>query len=234
MNIKKHIPNFITLCNLLLGVLSILFALKGELLWAASFIFLATIPDFLDGMVARILKVSSKIGKDLDSLADLVSFGVAPAILFYQLEVYEQLYLQIGFRWVPYLVLLMPLFAALRLAKFNNDERQSEEFFGLPTPAVALFMASWPFIIEFDVYPLEGILVSKSTFILVPLVLSALMVSELRLFSLKFKSLRLVDNQYRFLLLLCSAILLIFFRFAAIPMIILLYIFLSIIRNFAR
>jgi CDP-diacylglycerol---serine O-phosphatidyltransferase len=228
LEIKRHIPNFITLSNLLLGVMALIFASKGELLWSGAFIFLATIPDFLDGMMARILGVTSDVGKDLDSLADMVSFGVAPAILFYQLQMYFE------FQWIAYLVLLVPLFAALRLAKFNNDDRQSEEFFGLPTPSVALFIASWPFMIEYDPYNLEPLLTSKVTFVLVPLVLSFLMVSELRLFSLKFKSFRLADNPYRYLLLLCAVVMLVFIRFPAIPLIIILYIILSIIRNFAR
>ncbi len=228
LEIKRHIPNFITLSNLLLGVLALIFASKGEFIWAGAFIFLATIPDFLDGLMARMLGVTSDIGKDLDSLADMVSFGVAPAVLFYQLEIYYE------FKWIAYVVLLIPLFAALRLAKFNNDDRQSEEFFGLPTPSVALFIASWPFIIEYDLYHLEAYLTTAFTFVAVPVVLSVLMVSEIRLFSLKFKNLTLVDNRYRYLLLLCAFIMLIFLRFAAIPLIIILYIVLSIIRNFAR
>lgn len=144
MAIRNHIPNLITVSNLLLGVLSIVSSSRGELTWAAGFIYLATIPDFLDGMMARLLKVTSAVGKDLDSLADLVSFGVAPAVLFFELEIYA------GYKWLPYVVLIVPLFAAVRLAKFNNDNRQSDEFYGLPTPSVALFMASWPFLYEYS------------------------------------------------------------------------------------
>lgn len=182
----------------------------------------------MDGLMARMLKVSSDIGKDLDSLADIVSFGVAPAVLMFQFEHY------MGLKWIPYLMMLLPLFAALRLAKFNNDDRQSDEFYGLPTPAVALFVASWPFMVEYDLYHLESILTHKYTFIVMPVLLSLLMVSDLRLFSLKFKSLKLVDNRYRYLLLLLAFVLLVFMRFAAIPIIILCYLVLSISRNFAQ
>ncbi|MBL4704948.1 MAG: CDP-alcohol phosphatidyltransferase family protein [Flavobacteriales bacterium] len=167
-SVLKHIPNLLTSCNLLCGCLSILCAAEGHLLWSAYLIFIATIFDFSDGLAARALKVQSELGKQLDSLADMVTFGVAPGILIFYLLSHPDLQphfwpMNIGYdstlpsSWTtyaseqepwflvhkhgPYLALIIPVFSALRLAKFNIDESQTTEFKGLATPANALFFA---------------------------------------------------------------------------------------------
>ncbi|MBI1305054.1 MAG: CDP-diacylglycerol--serine O-phosphatidyltransferase [Bacteroidetes bacterium] len=228
MNLRRHIPNSITLCNLLLGSLSIIFSLKMDVPMAGVLILLATIPDFLDGLAARMLKVTSDIGKDLDSLADMVSFGLAPAILYYQIGEFHS----VG--PAKYIVVILPLFAAIRLAKFNNDDRQSEEFYGLPTPSVAIFLAAFPFFIEFDHSMKASMLSNVWIYSSIPVLLSVLMVSEIKLFSLKFKSLSLGENVYRYLLISGAIILFVLLRWTGIPLIILFYILLSLIRNFVR
>lgn len=144
MYIKKNIPNAITCCNLLCGCLAIIQATNGNLLWAAYLVGMAAVFDFFDGFAARLLKVSSPIGKDLDSLADMVTFGVVPGIVMFKM-------IRLGLRldkegfdlieenpWITYIVFMIPIFSALRLAKFNHDTRQTEAFIGLPTPANAI------------------------------------------------------------------------------------------------
>lgn len=231
MNPVRHLPNAITLSNLALGVLSITCSTRHDLFWAAAFIAVATIPDFLDGLVARLLKVSSKVGKDLDSLADLVSFGVAPAIMIFKLE--EQ-FLEPGYKWVSFLTLCIPIAAAIRLAKFNNDERQVEDFYGLTTTATALWLSSWPFLIEFDRFLPDSVFTSTLTFALIPVLASAMMLMNLRLFSLKFKNLKWSENRIRFgFLVLCVGYVALF-GFLGATLIIFTYLVLSVIRNFAE
>ena len=140
---KKHIPNALTSANLLCGMIGIVYVLGGEINFGAYFIFLAALFDFLDGFVARMLKVSSDIGKQLDSLADLVTFGVLPSfILFKMVESNTEIWI------LPFLVLIVAVFSAVRLAKFNIDERQSDRFIGVPTPANALLISTLPFLSE--------------------------------------------------------------------------------------
>ncbi len=209
-------------------MLSIICASRHELLWASTFIALATIPDFLDGLVARLLGVSSNVGKDLDSLADLVSFGVAPAIMIFKLqEAYDP-------NWTQFLAVLIPVFAAIRLAKFNNDERQTDFFYGLTTTATALWLSSWPFLVEYDQFLPDGVFTSRWTFAIVPLLASFLMVANIKLFSFKFKNLKWSENKIRFgFLVLCVGYLALF-GFLGVTLIILTYIVLSVIRNFAE
>ncbi len=215
--IKKHIPNFITCLNLFLGCIAITFAFKGELELAGYFIFAAALADFLDGLAARVLHAYSPIGKDLDSLADVVSFGVAPAAIAYQL-----LTVATPNQYLPYAAFLLPIFGALRLARFNIDTRQSENFIGLPIPSAGLFIAAIPMAYEFpNVYTLLVMIIG----------LSALMVSTITLFSLKFKNFTWGDNQFKYYLLIAALVLLPFFKFAAIPTIIGLYIGLSVLKN---
>lgn len=228
MKIKSHIPNAITLSNLALGILSIICSLSHELLWASTFIALATIPDFLDGLVARLLKVSSNVGKDLDSLADMVSFGVAPSIMIYSLS---QQYIS---GWIPFVVIIIPLFAALRLAKFNNDTRQTTEFYGFTTTITALWLSTWPFLIEYDHYLPEEVFTSPITFAVVPVFSAIMMVVNVRFFSLKFKNLKWSENSLQFgFLVLCVGYIALFL-FLGVTLIIFTYILLSLIRNFAE
>ena len=230
MNLYRHLPNLITLSNLALGMLAIISSLNNELLWAATFIALATIPDFLDGSVARLLNVSSNIGKDLDSLADLVSFGVAPGVLVFRLS--EQF---VGSNhWINFVSILIPVFAALRLAKFNNDERQTEEFFGLTTTVTALWLSTWPLLIEYDPFLPDEWLIKPALFAVIPVFSAFMMNANIRLFSLKFKNLSWQDNQLRFAFLILCIGYLALFLFLGVSLILITYIVLSVIRNFAE
>lgn len=220
--IKKHIPNAITCANLFSGCIGIVYAFNGALETAAYFVLLSGIFDFFDGFAARLLNVKSNIGKDLDSLADMVSFGFLPGVVMYQLlsqSDYASPYL-------PYLAFIITVFSALRLAKFNNDTRQTEDFIGLNTPMNTLFIVCLPFI-QKD-YPS----VINSTLLLIGLtaLLSWLLVSEIRIFSLKFSSTSWAQNKIKYIFLIISALLLPFLKFAAIPFILVLYIGLSILH----
>lgn len=202
--------------------------MNHEVLWASTFIALATIPDFLDGLIARLLKVSSDVGKDLDSLADLVSFGVAPSIMIFSLQ------MQYNTGWIQYVALIIPIFAALRLAKYNNDERQDVEFYGLTTTVTALWLSSWPFLIEYDRHIPETVFVSHYLFLAIPILASILMVANFRMFSLKLKNLKWKDNQLQYIFIILCLGHLALFGFFGVTLIIFTYIILSLIRNFAE
>lgn len=230
---KKHIPNFITLLNLLSGCIAITAAFEGNLVLASWLVGLSAIFDFLDGMAARLLNVKSAIGKELDSLADMVSFGVVPGVIVFQMF---NMNLDIDPGIFAYLAFLIPLFSALRLAKFNTDTRQEEIFYGLPTPANAILIASFPLILNYETVFFgvdfsNYILFLTSPYFLtvLTLILSWLLVAEIPLMSLKFKSFAWADNKARYILLLSSLVLLIIFQFAGIPIIIFLYIVISLI-----
>src|SRR6201992_858548 len=145
--VKKHVPNAITCANLFSGCIGIVLAFKGELIGASYAIFLSAIFDFFDGLASRVLKSFSGIGKDLDSLADMVSFGVLPAVIMYQLFLEAHQIDKVS-SWLNFAAFLIPVFSALRLAKFNVDTRQAENFIGLPTPANAILIASFPIILD--------------------------------------------------------------------------------------
>ena len=232
--IKKNIPNLITLGNLTCGLLSILFAFEGNLALAGALIFYGALLDFFDGFAARLLKVNSEIGKQLDSMADMVTFGVAPGILMYQLiAMTNENQLGISHELtISLIAFLIPIFSAIRLAKFNIDTRQISSFIGLPTPAAAIFIASLPIIGAkyYTNFSLELLIVST-------VILSILLVAELPLFSLKISKGETLKNQLniiRIAFLISSVILLFILKFAAIPFIVILYIFLSIINNLIK
>jgi CDP-diacylglycerol--serine O-phosphatidyltransferase len=226
--VKKHLPNAITCCNLFSGCIGIVFAFQENLIYAAYAIFLAAIFDFFDGFASRVLQSYSGIGKDLDSLADMVSFGVLPSVIMYELFLQAPPVHNLS-PYLNFIAFLIPVFSALRLAKFNVDARQAENFIGLPTPANAILIASFPLIMEqhinFSSYILNTYVLSIFT-----VVMCGLLVAELPLMSLKFKSRDFQENIYRYLLLLFSAILILFFKFAAVPVVILFYIALSIVQ----
>lgn len=220
--LKKHIPNAITCANLFSGCIGIVFAFKGELETAAYFVLLSGIFDFFDGMVARLLNVKSEIGKQLDSLADMVSFGFLPGVVMFQLlkiSDYSSAYL-------PYLGFIITVFSALRLAKFNIDERQTEDFIGLNTPMNTLFIVSLPFIAK-D-YP--EIIGSSITLIAITAITSYLLVSELKIFSFKLSDTSWAKNKMKFTFLILSLILIAVLKFVAVPFILVLYISLSILH----
>ena len=221
MNLKAQFPNFITLLNLLSGVLGILWVLEGQLLYGAYFVILSAGFDFLDGFAARLLKVQSDMGKELDSLADVVSFGVLPGILLYSLTK-----TQTDSQSLPYLTLIVPMLSAYRLAKFNLDTRQSDRFIGLPTPANALLLSTLPHLVAH--WPeLAPWVTSPIALGVIAWVASILLVSELPLIALKFKNSSFVDNTYRYTLLCLGAFCFAWLQLAGIPLIIIAYLLLS-------
>jgi CDP-diacylglycerol--serine O-phosphatidyltransferase len=237
---KKHIPNFITSLNLVCGCIGIGFLFKYNhlhsddyLLYAAWAIGFAAIFDFLDGMFARLLNVKSAIGKELDSLADMVSFGVLPGFIMFSML--ETCYgdAESWISYIPFISFLIPVFSALRLAKFNTDHRQTESFIGLPTPANAIFIGSIPLLLA---YPSDRIAIISRVFsnpgflVMLVLLLSFLLVSPIPLFSMKFKDMSWKNNSFQYILLLLSLILLFLFNYSSLPIIIFLYIILSIIK----
>ena len=241
---KKHIPNFLTICNLLCGCFAILFS-NAPL--GLGFIVLAAVFDFLDGFAARLLNAYSPIGKELDSLADMVSFGIAPGFMLWHCfkELFDyQFDGQIYTTYFACIAFAIPVFSAIRLAKFNVDTRQSENFLGLATPANALFWAGFANMdilimrkdflrigfnnVNDDLYLTTNLLYPTIILLVIMCVMCALMLSEIPMFSLKFKNFSFKKNIIRYGFLFGSVVLLIVFRWSALPVIILFYILLSL------
>ncbi len=243
VQIKNHIPNAITSGNLFCGCLAIIQIFEGNMIWASYLVGLAAILDFFDGFAARLLKVSSPIGKDLDSLADMVTFGVVPGLMIHRmldmgfLVNHKAFEVMVTNKWLMFLPLLIPVFSALRLAKFNQDTRQSDSFIGLPTPANAIFICSIPLIVNWDThFDLRGdviihFLIHPYTLLVFSVVLPLLLIAELPLFSLKFKHFSFKGNELRYVFLGLSLICIALFQYLGLPMIITLYVFLSIFQN---
>ena len=238
---KKHIPNLITLGNLLCGTVATILAVEGDLIYAGLFVVLGIIFDFFDGFAARLLKVSGELGKQLDSLADMVTSGVVPGIVMLQLlseEPFNVYLFTEGFTLATFtslLGLLLTLGAGYRLAKFNIDTRQSESFIGLPTPAMSLFVISLPLILEYGTIEfVENIIRSKYFLIGVTVLLTYLMNAEIPLFSLKFKEYAIKNNVIKYLFLLISLVMLLTLQFVSIPLIITFYVCLSVVSNRRR
>lgn len=234
---KKHIPNTITCGNLLCGCLAIVSAFKGDLIFATYLVGFAAILDFFDGFTARLLKVHSEIGKQLDSLADVVTFGVVPGmILFLMLSntIANYYTFTLDYR-LAYFAFLIPVFSALRLAKFNVDTRQSDSFIGVPTPATAIFICSLPLISKFQAqigdYNVVEFIENPWLLLGISILLSYLMIAEIPLFALKFKNFGWADNKIRYGFLIISLVMLILFQFVAVPFILFLYVVLSMIVN---
>lgn len=223
MNILRHLPNAMTCGNLLCGCLGLVMALRGHLELASWLIGLAAVLDFGDGFVARIVNVSGSFGKELDSLADVVTFGVLPAAVVFQLAWFQEL------GAVSYGAFLIAVLSALRLANFNIDTRQSESFIGLPVPANALLIAAFPLMGRYQ--PQFDGLWQNDAALGMMVAFSFLLVSDVPLFALKFKSFGWAENQTKYLFLIASGLLLLFLQFAAIPLIILLYIIVSLFSN---
>lgn len=225
--ITRHIPNALTCMNLFSGCIACVMAFHANFEMAMLFIVIGAVFDFFDGLAARLLHAYSNIGKDLDSLADDVSFGVAPALIVFSLfkEIDYPEYLSSLANWLPYCAFLIAIFSALRLAKFNNDTRQTTSFIGLPVPANALFWAS----LVAGCYPIA----SYHPLLTLALVclFSWLLVSEIPMFSLKFKNLSWKDNKISFLFVITSAILLITLKIAGFAAVIVWYILLSILTQ---
>lgn len=220
---KRHIPNVITSLNLIAGSVGCFIVIRGDYKHAIYFVLLAAFFDFFDGLAARGLKVQSPVGKELDSLADLVSFGVLPA--FYLVMAMDSTYPPSYF--LKFFSLIVVVFSAIRLAKFNVDTRQSEQFIGLPTPANAIFITSLVLLPS-------NIFLDYWVLMIIALSTSLLLVSELPLIALKFKTYRWKSNELRFTLIFISILLLGYFKLSAIPFIIPSYVLLSIIGNFTK
>ena len=228
MAIKKHIPNTITCCNLISGCIAIAYAFSGKIEISFTWIIIGAVFDFFDGMSARLLKVSSPIGKELDSLADIVTFGVAPStILFSKLGIMSYPSILESLRGIlPFIAYIMAAFSALRLAKFNLDERQTLGFIGLPTPANALFWGSLLIGLgkRIDSSPLMCIFIIVGIFIS-----SWLMVSEIPMFALKFKEWGWKKNQIKYIFLLSCIPLIAIFGITGFAIIVAWYVIISYI-----
>lgn len=228
--LTKHIPNTLTSCNLVSGCIAIVFALSANYTMALTFIVVGAVFDFFDGMSARLLGVSSPIGKELDSLADVVTFGVAPSSMIYTLllTLDKSGWNETLASAVPYVAFVMAAFSAIRLAKFNLDERQTTSFIGLPTPANALFWAAL-------IVGSEDMLVAQSHVILLLIVLvfisSWLLVAEIPMFALKFKHWGWHENRIKYVFLVSCLPILLIFGISGISVIIAWYICLSIITS---
>src|SRR5687768_10938515 len=175
----KHIPNFLTCCNLVCGCFGVIFLFEDRDIPTAYFVWAAGVFDFFDGFAARLLKISSPIGKELDSLADMVSFGLLPALFMY-----TQLEFEVPFSFLPYIGLLIAVCSALRLAIFNLDETQSDSFKGLPTPANTFFITGIPFLSA----PMFDFIHTPTALISITIIFSLFLVSRFELFALKFKN----------------------------------------------
>lgn len=237
---KKHIPNFITLLNLLSGSIAVIFAVQNNLMAAALFVGIGIILDFFDGFLARILDVKSEIGLQLDSLADMVTSGLVPGIVMFQLlrmsfTTSQELdwtgkqFFEADFPWLAVIGLLITLASAYRLANFNVDERQNTSFIGLPTPANTILILSLPIILEFQPTDFAVSLIMNQWFLIGLTIFSCFILNaELPLFGLKFKNWSLKDNAVRYVFLLLSVVLLVVFHFLALPMIIIAYLLISV------
>ena len=239
----KQIPNIITSLNLLCGCVALFFAVSGDLISASFFVFFGVFFDFFDGLAARLLNAHSAVGLEFDSLADMITSGVVPAIVMVQLlnesffggtlhitETFSANGWNIGMtNYLPFIGLLIAVASGYRLAKFNVDTRQTTRFIGLPTPANALLILSLPLMLYFQPsYWIEGIILNKWFLIGLTIMSSILLNSELPLFGLKFKTWGFKGNAIRYVFLAVCVLLLVLLKFIAIPLIILIYILLSL------
>jgi len=244
---KQHIPNFLTLCNVFCGSIAAVFAALNKLEYAAIFVFAGIFFDFFDGLAARWLDVKSEFGIQLDSLADMVTCGLAPGIVMFQLLNMSQTG---GWNmtldpdmingsgegmftsWIPFLGFLIPMASAYRLAKFNIDEDQVDSFIGLPTPANALLILSFPLILLYQGNDaLNQIILNPWVLIISTLLSAYLLNSPIKLFALKFSNWSFKENSFRYIFILISAVLLLTLSFLAIPIIIAFYILGSLVSH---
>ena len=234
MSLKQHIPNAITCGNLVSGCLSILFLASGMPIKAAIMVFVAGLFDFFDGFAARLLHAHSPIGADLDSLSDVVSFGVAPGFIMYWLmsrsfDLPSVVWL--GISVLPCLAFLLPVFSAIRLAKFNIDDTQKTTFRGIPAPGMAIFIASLPLALNQMGHLTDGAL-GYWACLGITMVFSFMMVSRLRFFSFKMKNAKWKGNEVRWIFLIIAVAGLAAFRLVALPFIMMVYVLMSVF--FAR
>ena len=238
---KKHIPNIITLLNLFCGCIAVILAIESNLFLAAVFVVLGIVFDFFDGFAARLLNVKSELGLQLDSLADMITSGLVPGIVMFKLlektsaefpTSVELLTDEADYSFLPLIGLLVTLASCYRLAKFNIDTRQTDSFIGLPTPANTLLILSLPLILMTnDVEWVNDLILNEWFLIAVTLVSCYLLNAELPLFSLKMKTYGFKENATIYLFLISCIILLGVLNYTAIPIVILLYILLSVVIN---
>ena len=229
----KHIPNSITCCNLLSGCISIALMCNGYAIAAGVMIFIAAVFDFCDGFAARLLKAYSPLGAQLDSLSDVISFGVAPSFIIYH-YLNQVVSLDVmGFNIFPFMAFFLAVFAALRLAKFNIDDRQTTSFIGLPTPAMGIFVAALPIVLRNESLALIRNMIINPYFLTALIVVFCyLMISEIPFFSLKMKNLNFKKNIHIYILAIFAVVAFIFLGLAAVPFVILFYVIEAIIiRN---
>ncbi|MCV9927478.1 CDP-alcohol phosphatidyltransferase family protein [Flavobacterium sp. LS1R49] len=229
MNIKKHVPNAITLINLFCGCIALVFVSKLNYEMAFYFVCLGIFFDFFDGFFARLFKVSSPLGLQLDSLADMVTSGVVPGFVMFSLlrEVSPN-------EFFPYLGFIITLGSCYRLANFNIDTRQTDSFIGLPTPANALFVLSLPLVLSTygdSSWFLLEVLTNQWILLVISLFSAYILNAEIPLFALKVKKFSLKDNALQIGFLALSLLLLIFFQYLGIPLVIITYILLSVVNN---
>jgi CDP-diacylglycerol---serine O-phosphatidyltransferase len=243
---KRHIPNFVTLLNVFCGSVAVIFAVNGNMKLTALFVFLGVFFDFFDGLLARKLSVQSNLGLQLDSLADMITSGLVPGIVMFHLfNLAGPDWLEFSANqsittvlsvssnsFLPFFGLLITLASAYRLANFNIDTNQADEFIGLPTPANALLILSLPLIMEFQNSDImNAIILNKWFLIAVTLISCYLLNANIKLLALKFKNWSFKDNTARYILIILAAILIIILQFAAIPLIIVLYIAISLLNK---
>jgi CDP-diacylglycerol--serine O-phosphatidyltransferase len=246
----KQIPNIFTLLNLCMGFIAIVLILQtGESIvniqgnewkiympekiwWASAFLALAAIIDFLDGFVARLFKATSEMGKQLDSLADVVSFGVAPGMILFQLlrisYAAEPSGLETSVIWLlP--AILFPMASAWRLARFNLDTSHKNHFEGVPTPAAGLLIASFPLLLLYNPFNIQLLLTNKWVLYIICILIPWLMISTLPLLNMKFNNFSFTDNKPRFILLILSILFIAFLGWLSIPAIFITYILVSLL-----
>ncbi|KQC28533.1 CDP-alcohol phosphatidyltransferase family protein [Flagellimonas eckloniae] len=240
---KRYIPNFLTLLNLFSGCIAAVFAVLNYLEWAALFVFIGIFFDFFDGFAARMLNVQSEVGVQLDSLADMITSGLVPGIVMFQLlQMAETGGWNLGFfghetemTVLPFFGFAITLASAYRLAKFNVDENQVSSFIGLPTPANALLILSLPLILVYHANDVLNTLILSEWFLIgLTLVSAFLLNSRIELFALKFKNWSFKDNAVRYLFLIGSLILLVTLKFLAVPIIIIFYVFSSLLLKASK
>ena len=225
--IKAAFPSFVTSLNMVCGVCASVLAMQGETRLAVVLIILAAVFDFCDGFVARLLHSVSEFGKQMDSLSDLISFGVAPSVIMYEFVVSNELFS----RYVALFVLLIAVFSGLRLAKFNIDPEQTTEFKGLPTPASALFVISVCYYCKTNDSALAQALTSQAAVIAVVAFVCIMMVVNLRLFSMKIKTLKIKAIIWQLILVASLIAFVCLFGVLGLAFTIIMYVILSIIRN---
>lgn len=228
LSARSYLPNLLTLCNLLCGCIGLVFVADDTLATAAYLIWVAAAFDFADGLIARAFKAYSEVGKQLDSLADMVSFGVLPSYILFAL-----IDAQTTHALLPFIGFLVAAFSALRLAIFNVDTRQTHAFIGVPTPANALLISSFPLILKYYDH-VSYVLFLHNPWILtgLTLLLSYLLVARIELLAFKFKQTTWRGNEVRYLFMIATPALFILLKVAAIPVIFVLYLGISLVNSF--